>query len=55
MEPEQDDADVVGTDDLLTGLQVVGGATLVLMALTEQFAQLPGAAAALASAWYLLR
>jgi hypothetical protein len=55
MEPEQGDATGVGTDDGRTGLHLVGGATVVLLALTEQFAQLPGAAAALASAWYLLR
>lgn len=30
-------------------------ATLVLMSLTEQFADLPGAVAAFASGWYLLR
>ncbi len=46
----------MGTNDpgtLLLG--VVGGATSVLLALTEQFAGVLAAAAAYAAAWLLLR
>lgn len=55
MHPDEEQASGEVSAAATTGFHVVCCATLVGMALTEQFANLPSAAAALVSSWYLLR
>lgn len=55
MRPSEDEAGFVADRLLAASVHVACVATIVVLALTEQFADLPGAAAALIAARYILR
>ena len=50
-----DDADRAISEALFTLYRLVSFGTLAVMTFTEQFGDLPGAVAAFASGWYILR
>lgn len=55
MHLHEGEAGTGASDASTTAFHLVCFATLVVLTLTERFVELPGAAAALASSWYLLR